>query len=116
MFENVAEYVDEAVRLAERCPEKYQIPCFEDLIRVLAQSDSPLPQNGNGHPDCCVGDCVPGYSAVAKEWLDDELIHRVEAETTALFCTMRFSCLHRHVCFDDQRYTVRIQWALNINC
>ena len=51
MFENVAEYVDEAVRLAERCPEKYQIPCFEALIRVLAQSDSPLPQNGygNGH-------------------------------------------------------------------
>ena len=49
MFENVAEHLDEAVRLAERCPEKYQIPCFQALIRVLAQSDSPLPQNGNGH-------------------------------------------------------------------
>ncbi|HIN38386.1 MAG TPA: hypothetical protein EYM77_12195 [Dehalococcoidia bacterium] len=57
MFENVAEYVDEAVRLAERCPEKYQIPCFEALIRVLAQSDSPLPQNGNGHPSI---DSAPG--------------------------------------------------------
>ena len=40
MFENVAEHLDEAVRLAERCPEKYQIPCFQALIRVLAQSDS----------------------------------------------------------------------------
>ena len=40
MFENVAEHLDEAVRLAERCPEKYQIPCFEALIRVLAQYDS----------------------------------------------------------------------------
>ncbi len=53
MFENVAEHLDEAVRLAERCPEKYQIPCFQALIRVLAQSDSPesqngSPQNGNG--------------------------------------------------------------------
>ena len=51
MFENVAEHLDEAVRLAERCPEKYQVPCFEALISVLAQADSPLPQNGysNGH-------------------------------------------------------------------
>ena len=49
MFENVAEHLDEAVRLAERCPEKYQIPCFQALIRVLAQSDFPLPQSGNGN-------------------------------------------------------------------
>ena len=56
MFENVSEHLDEAVRLAERCPEKYQIPCFEALIRVLAQSDSLPAQsaedshllNGNG--------------------------------------------------------------------
>ncbi len=48
MFENVAEHLDEAVRLAERCPEKYQIPCFQALIRVLAQSDSLPSQNGNG--------------------------------------------------------------------
>ncbi len=52
MFENVSEHLDEAVRLAERCPEKYQIPCFEALIRVLAQSESLPAQNGNGssHP------------------------------------------------------------------
>jgi hypothetical protein len=49
VFENVAEHLDEAVRLAERCPEKYQIPCFQALIKVLAQSDSPLPQNGHAH-------------------------------------------------------------------
>ena len=48
VFKNVDEHLDEAVRLAERCPEKYQIPCFQALIRVLAQSDSPLPQNGTG--------------------------------------------------------------------
>ena len=56
MFENVSEHLDEAVRLAESCPEKYQIPCFEALIRVLAQSDSLPAQsaedshllNGNG--------------------------------------------------------------------
>ena len=52
MFENVAQHLDEAVRLAERCPEKYQIPCFQALIRVLAQSDS-LPslegQPGGGY-------------------------------------------------------------------
>ncbi len=47
MFENVAEHLDEAVRLSERCPEKYQIPCFQALIRVLAQSDSLPAQNGN---------------------------------------------------------------------
>ncbi len=50
MFENVDEHLDEAVRLAERCPEKYQIACFQALIRVLAQPDAPLPQNGNGDP------------------------------------------------------------------
>ena len=49
MFENVSEHLDEAVRLAERCPEKYQIPCFEALIRVIAQSESGLPHNGNGY-------------------------------------------------------------------
>jgi len=56
VFENVSEHLDEAVRLAESCPEKYQIPCFEALIRVLAQSDSLQAQsaddshllNGNG--------------------------------------------------------------------
>ena len=41
MFENVAEHLDEAIRLSERCPEKFQVPCFQALIRVLAQSDSP---------------------------------------------------------------------------
>ncbi|HAA94252.1 MAG TPA: hypothetical protein DCE26_00990 [Dehalococcoidia bacterium] len=51
MFENVAEHIDEAVRLAERCPEKYQIPCFQALIGVLAQSDaSPVSLSpGNSH-------------------------------------------------------------------
>jgi len=49
VFENVSEHLDEAVRLAERCPEKYQIPCFEALIRVLAQSESLPAQNGNGY-------------------------------------------------------------------
>lgn len=53
MFENVAEHLDEAVKLAERCPEKYQIPCFQALIGVLAQSDA-IPADigigvGNGH-------------------------------------------------------------------
>ncbi len=55
MFENVAEHLDEAVRLAERCPEKYQIPCFEALIRVLAQSDSLSPQNGNSSAHLMTG-------------------------------------------------------------
>jgi len=56
VFENVAEHLDEAVRLAERCPEKYQIPCFQALIRVLAQSDS-LPLNsGESHPIYGVAD------------------------------------------------------------
>jgi hypothetical protein len=48
MFENVSEHLDEAVRLAERCPEKYKVPCFEALIRVLAEPDSFQGQNGSG--------------------------------------------------------------------
>ncbi len=63
MFKNVSEHLDEAVRLAERCPEKYQIPCFQALIRVLAQSDSPpsrdeqAPNNHRtGHPRNGTGD------------------------------------------------------------
>jgi len=48
MFENVSENLDEAVRLAERCPEKYKVPCFEALIRVLAEPDSLQRQNGSG--------------------------------------------------------------------
>ena len=48
MFENVSEHLDEAVRLAERCPEKYKVPCFEALIRVLAEPDSLQRQNGSG--------------------------------------------------------------------
>ena len=56
MFENVAEHLDEAVRLAERCPEKYQIPCFQALIKVLAQSDALPSQTDNS----------VGYPAVRK--------------------------------------------------
>ena len=48
MFENVSEHLDEAVRLAERCPEKYKVPCFEALIRVLAEPDSLQRQSGSG--------------------------------------------------------------------
>ena len=47
MFENVSEHLDEAVRLAERCPEKYKVPCFEALIRVLAEPDSFQRQSGS---------------------------------------------------------------------
>ena len=49
VFENVSEYLDEAVRLADRCPEKYQVPCFEALIRILASPDSLHRQIGNGY-------------------------------------------------------------------
>ena len=49
VFENVSEYLDEAVRLADRCPEKYQVPCFEALIRILASHDSLHRQTGNGY-------------------------------------------------------------------
>ena len=55
MFENVADHLDEAVRLAERCPEKYQIPCFEALIRVLAQSGSLPSRNGDGDTQSLAG-------------------------------------------------------------
>ena len=47
VFDNVHEHLDEVVRLAERCPEKYQISCFQALIRALVQSDLSVPQNGN---------------------------------------------------------------------
>ena len=50
MFENVSEHLDEALRLAERCPEKYKVPCFEALIRVLAEPDSFQGQDGSGLP------------------------------------------------------------------
>jgi len=70
VFENVAEHLDEAVRLAERCPEKYQIPCFQALIRVLAQSDSPFPQNGysNGHAsiDSATGNGIRNGEAITS--------------------------------------------------
>ena len=70
MFENVAEHLDEAVRLAERCPEKYQVPCFEALISVLAQADSPLPQNGysNGHSsnDSAAGNGIRNGNAITS--------------------------------------------------
>tara|TARA_B100002049_G_C16040470_1_gene358686 strand:- start:80 stop:718 length:639 start_codon:yes stop_codon:yes gene_type:complete len=57
VFENVAEHLDEAVRLSERCPEKYQIPCFQALIKVIAQSDALPSQTGNsvGYPAVCNG-------------------------------------------------------------
>ena len=72
MFENVAEHLDEAVRLAERCPEKYQVPCFEALISVLAQADSPLPQNGysNGHSadDSAAGNGIRNGNAIISPY------------------------------------------------
>ncbi len=86
MFENVAEHLDEAIRLSELCPEKYQIPCFQALIRVLAESDSPpilrnpgrvLPSrggsySGNGEPtasssDASISDGVSGRQRQAED-------------------------------------------------
>ena len=48
MFENVSEHLDEVLRLAERCPEKYQVPCFEALMRVLTSFNAVPGQTGDG--------------------------------------------------------------------
>ena len=48
MFENVSEHLDEVLRLSERCPEKYQVPCFEALMRVLTGFNAVPGQTGDG--------------------------------------------------------------------
>ncbi|NQW23351.1 MAG: hypothetical protein HQ475_07905 [SAR202 cluster bacterium] len=75
MFENVAEHLDEAVKLAERCPEKYQIPCFQALIGVLAQSDA-LPADigigvGNGHGHTTNGNDETSASSSSGSYINE---------------------------------------------
>ena len=67
MFENVEEHLDEAVRLAERCPEKYQLPCFQALIRVLAQFDS-LPANSESYNGRLVSGNGDFSSPLSRRW------------------------------------------------
>ena len=38
MLDNVRRYLDEAIDLADSCPDKYQAPCFHALVTVLAQT------------------------------------------------------------------------------
>ena len=59
MIEKVQEHLNEVIKLAERCPEKYQVSCFEILLSLVTQSGvsrkmmaGPLPgPEDGGKPD-----------------------------------------------------------------
>ena len=41
MFETVKEKLDEVISISEKCPEKYQIKCFEILLDALVHGQAP---------------------------------------------------------------------------
>jgi hypothetical protein len=41
MFEKVREHLDEIVSIAGKCPEQYQVKCFEILLSALVKTETP---------------------------------------------------------------------------
>lgn len=40
MFETISSYLNEVIDMADKCPEKYQLKCFEILLDALVKGES----------------------------------------------------------------------------
>ena len=40
MLEKIREHLSEVIKMADECPEKYQVKCFEVLLEALLRGDS----------------------------------------------------------------------------
>ena len=43
MFETIKEHISKITKIADSCPEKYQVKCFEVLLNALVAQPTPVP-------------------------------------------------------------------------
>jgi hypothetical protein len=75
MFEKVKEHLDEIVSIAGKCPEQYQVKCFEILLSALVRIETPSIRVGEGKPEIGAGERVvpkadffPRHGLTEEEW------------------------------------------------
>lgn len=50
MFDKVKEHLDEIISIAGKCPEQYQVKCFEILLSALVRVETPVIRGVEGIP------------------------------------------------------------------
>ena len=68
MFEKVKECLDEVISIANKCPEKYQVKCFEILLSSLVRPEAPSAVPIPGAPTVSKPDFFSNYGISEKEW------------------------------------------------
>jgi hypothetical protein len=75
MFEKVKERLDEVISIAGKCPEQYQVKCFEILLSALVRVETPPIRGVEGMPKIGVegrgmpkADFFSRYGVTEEEW------------------------------------------------
>lgn len=68
MFEEVKDHLNEVISIADKCPEKYQVKCFEILLSSLTRPEMPSIKGVAGAPAVAKIDFFSNYQIPQKEW------------------------------------------------
>ena len=75
MFDKVREHLDEIINIAGKCPEQYQVKCFEILLSALVRVETPPGRVAEGMPKIGVegrgmpkADFFSRYGVTEEEW------------------------------------------------
>lgn len=78
MFEKVKEHLDEIVSIAGKCPEQYQVKCFEILLSALVKIETPPIRGVEGIPEIVTRERVmPKADFFSRHGLTEEEWSRV---------------------------------------
>lgn len=67
MFEKVKEHLNEIISIADECPEKYQVKCFEILLSALVRPEAPSVVTAAGAPAITKTDFLSRYNISQEE-------------------------------------------------
>jgi len=78
MFDKVKEHLDEIVSIAGKCPEQYQVKCFEILLSALVKIETPPIRVVEGISEIAAGERVmPKADFFSRHGLTEEEWSRV---------------------------------------
>jgi hypothetical protein len=75
MFDKVKEHFDEIISIAGKCPEQYQVKCFEILLNALVKIETPpirfmegMPEIGAREREMPKADFFSRHGLTEEEW------------------------------------------------
>lgn len=68
MFEKIKDYLKEVISIADTCPEKYQVKCFEVLLSALVKPEIPSAVGIAAAPAIPKTDFFSRYNISQEEW------------------------------------------------